>query len=548
MAKQESRSGLSGIARTRVVLLVAILGVTAAVWGVSETQRSTAERIFNETRAADSMLTAMLEQETGLRGFALTRERRFLEPFIRGLREFNVAAEDARALAGSPEQLELMDRMTRTAKRWRRLAEQEVAIVDNAPGRPLSVARVTKRKRVFDSFRRQNRELAVRLTSERREKLDRAGVISVTVILLLAVVFGGVGFYFVENDAKRARARSARGRSYRRTQAEFAETMQIMRSEDEAHELVKSHLERTTGGEVMVLNRNNSDNRLYASTAVEGDPLLTEKLVDAEPDSCLAVRLGREYEQGAEATPLLACELCGKSAGEVLCAPSLVGGEVIGSVLVRSERPLGSEARERVADSVSQASPVLANLRNLAIAENRAATDALTGLPNSRSCRDNLKRMVAHASRNVSPLSAVMLDLDHFKQINDRFGHGVGDDVLAAVGETLTATLRGSDFGGRYGGEEFLVLLPDTDQAGALQVTEKLREALEALELHSAELAVTASFGIATYPLDALDADSLVQMADRALYAAKAKGRNRVELLDPHAAPAVGQPVLPRDV
>ena len=155
----------------------------------------------------------------------------------------------------------------------------------------------------------------------------------------------------------------------------------------------------------------------------------------------------------------------------MLCTPSLVGGEVIGSVLLRNDRPLGAEERERVEDSVSQAAPVLANLRNLAIAENRAATDALTGLPNSRSCRDNLKRMVAHAGRTVSPLSAVMFDLDHFKRINDRFGHGSGDDVLAGVGEVLGATLRGSDFGGRYGGEEFLVLLPGTDQAGALELS-----------------------------------------------------------------------------
>jgi diguanylate cyclase (GGDEF)-like protein len=317
--------------------------------------------------------------------------------------------------------------------------------------------------------------------------------------------------------------------------------MQIMRDESEAHQLVKTHLERTIDGvDVTILNRNNSDNRLYPATSVENDAELAAKLVDAEPESCLAVRLGGPYEQGNDSDPLLACELCGKSALEVLCAPSLVGGEVIGSVLLRNDRPLGAEERERVEDSVSQASPVLANLRNLAVAENRAATDALTGLPNSRSCRDNLKRMVAHAGRTVSPLSAVMFDLDHFKQVNDRFGHGSGDDVLAGVGEVLNATLRGSDFGGRYGGEEFLVLLPGTDQSGALDLAEKLRVSIEALEFQQPELRVTASFGIATYPLDALEADALVRMADRALYAAKAQGRNRVELIA--AGPQTAEP------
>ena len=526
------RSGTSGIARTRATLAIAVVVIAAAVLAVSETQRATAERVFEESRAADQMLTAMLDQETGLRGFALTRQRSFLQPFDRGVRDFDAAVDDARALADATQR-RAIDRIERTADRWRALAEEEVALLARYPSRPLRGDEALRRKRAFDSFRKQSAGFSATLTAERREKLDEAGLISVLVIVALAALFGGFGFSVVERQAKRAVARREHEREYRRTQAEFAETMQIMRSEAEAHDLVKNHLERVIdGGRVTVLNRNNSDNRLYAATAVAGDPLLDEKLVDAEPDSCLAVRLGRQYEQGVDADPLLSCELCGKSAAEVVCTPSLVGGEVIGSVLVRNERSLELEERDRISESVSQASPVLANLRNLAIAETRAATDALTGLPNARSCRDNLKRMVAHAGRTVAPLSAVMLDLDHFKRINDRYGHGTGDDVLASIGEVVRATLRGSDFGGRFGGEEFLLLLPSTDQQGALELSEKIRHAIGQLEFQQPELEVTASFGIATYPLDALDADSLLRMSDRALYVAKSQGRNRVELVE----------------
>ena len=114
-------------------------------------------------------------------------------------------------------------------------------------------------------------------------------------------------------------------------------------------------------------------------------------------------------------------------------------------------------------ETVAQSAPVLANLRNLAIAESRALTDVLTGLANKRSIEDTLKRMSAQAGRTLSPLAAVLLDLDHFKQNNDLFGHDRGDDVLAAVGSTITQTLRDSDVAGRYGGEEFLLLLPDTN-------------------------------------------------------------------------------------
>jgi diguanylate cyclase (GGDEF)-like protein len=101
------------------------------------------------------------------------------------------------------------------------------------------------------------------------------------------------------------------------------------------------------------------------------------------------------------------------------------------------------------------------------------------------------------------------------------------------VGETLTSSLRASDFAGRYGGEEFLMLLPDTDAEGGLDAAEKVRAAIEKIDVPLVEMAITASLGVATYPRDAVDSDTLVRMADRALYAAKNAGRNRVQLATP---------------
>ena len=315
-------------------------------------------------------------------------------------------------------------------------------------------------------------------------------------IVLLAALFGGLGYVVIERQSRRARARRQRERAYRQTQAEFMETIQIMRDEAEAHALVRHHLEREIdGATTTVLVRNNSDDRLVAATPVDDDSPLAAGLADATPDSCMAVRLARPYEQGADSAPLLPCKVCGKSASEVMCVPSLVKGEVIGSVLIQTSAPLESHERARVTDSIAQASPVLSNLRNLAIAETRASTDALTGLPNSRSCRDTLKRMVAHAGRSLSPVTAILLDLDHFKQINDRFGHGAGDDALAGVGDVLRSTLRTSDFAGRYGGEEFLILLPDTDHEGGLETAEKVREAVQALDIAQVDGPITASLG-----------------------------------------------------
>jgi diguanylate cyclase (GGDEF)-like protein len=233
---------------------------------------------------------------------------------------------------------------------------------------------------------------------------------------------------------------------------------------------------------------------------------------------------------GEGRAPLLVCAICGSLPDAVSCEPLLVSGQVIGSILVNHPDPPADEAHQRIRESVTQAAPVLANLRNLAIAEIRAATDALTGLPNNRAIQDTIKRMVAQASRSVSPLSAALLDLDHFKRINDAYGHSRGDEVLAAVATVLRSSLRESDFVGRYGGEEFLLLLPDTGRDQAVVVAEKVRVAVAGLGLSEISQPVTASLGVATVPDDAGDADTLIRAADRALYAAKGNGRNRVEL------------------
>jgi diguanylate cyclase len=312
-------------------------------------------------------------------------------------------------------------------------------------------------------------------------------------------------------------------------QAEFVETLQVTVSEEEAHELVQRHLQRSLpGSTVVVLASNNSENRLEAATAVATGSALATRLPGAEPRTCLALRFGRTHGEDPARTPLLSCHLCADGGTRSTCEPLLVGGQVIGSVLVVHDHALDSDEELRIRNSVTQAAPVLGNLRNLALAEFRANNDSLTGLPNKRATDDTLKRMVAQANRSITPLTAAMLDLDHFKQINDRFGHAKGDEVLAAVGATLRSCIRASDFAGRFGGEELLVLFPDTDAGDVVPLAERIRSAVASIKVPEVERAITVSIGVAELIQHGGDAPGLLRHADRALYTAKSMGRNRV--------------------
>ncbi len=158
--------------------------------------------------------------------------------------------------------------------------------------------------------------------------------------------------------------------------------------------------------------------------------------------------------------------------------------------------------------------------------EEQAATDPMTGLPNYRIFKQTLEREVALANRNDIPLSLLMLDVDHFKDFNDRNGHQAGDEVLKSVGDLLRSTVRAGDLPARYGGEEFAVIMPHTPVAAANLAAERIRAGIDKLKLPHGS--ITVSVGVAGLSLHARDMEAIVREADAALYTAKFSGRNRV--------------------
>lgn len=522
------------LAGAAMLALAVSVGLTAVV------QIGAARQATERTAAAQRMLIAMLDQETGLRGYNLNGLDEFLRPYQQGRTDFGRALGDSRAaMAGDRNGTALLAEQAQISDEWRQLASVAVRQARLRDTVHADTAGARQRKAVMDRFRIANTDYQ-RLIDERREARE-AGLawLSAGVVLALAVFFALLGAVVLRRQRHARRAARRREAAYVARQHDLGTGLQVARSEDEAHEVLSRHLELSVpGSSAAVLTRNNSENRLLLATDVPDDSPLTGRVEDVEPRACLAVRLAsRRHEGDAAAASVLRCEVCGDLEGQADCSPLIVGGEVIGAALLRHPDPLTERQDRAVEESVAQAAPVLANLRNLALAESRAATDGLTGLPNRRAFEETLKRMAAQAGRTKTPLAALALDLDHFKTINDTHGHEVGDEVLAATGALLGDIVRASDFAARIGGEEFIVLAPDTARDGAVALAETIRGAVGEISVPGVPR-VTVSIGVASLPEDASTPTGLLRAADRLLYAAKERGRDRVEASTPMGAPA----------
>jgi diguanylate cyclase (GGDEF)-like protein len=232
-----------------------------------------------------------------------------------------------------------------------------------------------------------------------------------------------------------------------------------------------------------------------------------------------------------------------RSAPEV-CLPLLAGDTVVGALGIRARTPLRDEQRRTLEAAAAILAIGIRNVQLYVEARELSLRDGLTGCFNRGHAVQTLDAELRRVGRTGAPLSIVMFDIDHFKSVNDRYGHLRGDDLLAAVGARLRRVTRSSDIQCRYGGDEFLVILPATPPAGAQQVAAAVQRDLTSLRIaDDASPHMTISVGIATALAGELDAAALVERADAALYRAKAAGRNRVCVSAQTRAAAAASPL-----
>ena len=253
-------------------------------------------------------------------------------------------------------------------------------------------------------------------------------------------------------------------------------------------------------------------------------------------DECWALRRGQPHEASDPETSLLCRHFVRPPDGGYLCVPLTVQGETLGLLCVIGAEPAGTGERRadyrQLALTMGEAIKLsLSNLRLRAKLREQATHDLLTGLFNRRYLEESLSRELHRARRGHSELCIAMLDLDHFKRLNDTFGHEAGDAVLCEVGQVLREKVRRSDISCRYGGEEFVVVLPESSLAATVQRVEQIRILIKGLQIRHRDQMLTpttVSAGIAIASEQHSTPRDLLSAADAALYAAKQAGRDRV--------------------
>jgi diguanylate cyclase (GGDEF)-like protein len=548
-----------------VAVILAIVGTLAALPYLSSREADATMQTLGEAaareRAYDQLLGYLTDAETGQRGFVITGDKSFLENYHAGVAGIPGVLHTLRgnALADDGERAAVAQIASLTE---RKLAELDETIELRRAQGYEAAARVVadlRGKRDMDSLRSLIGQRIDQLGAERlalrarmRTTLGYNTALGIAASLVSALV-ACVALYVAGRNlreralaAEQARA-SADAAAHHALLAETRNarlevTAQMLQALDslvanaELPAILPVFLARllpATSGAVY-LYRSSRD--FLQRAAAWGEAGALEELID--PAACWGLRFGAPHL--AEGAGSLRCPHCldaqaGDDDGaQQLCVPMVSQGEVIGLLVV--QRRAGGDAAIEKTVAVAAAEQLSLGISNINLREmlrRQSTVDALTGLYNRRYFDESFKREIFRAERKQTPFALVMVDLDHFKRMNDTHGHDAGDLVLQAAARCLQDGIRRSDLACRYGGEEMALLLVECDAASARRCAEAIRAAIAALALEHRGVrlpGVTASFGVAAWPEHGASPDDLLKAADRALYASKHGGRDRVTL------------------
>lgn len=542
-----------------------VLCVTAAVPTVSlawlEAAREQRETIQRRIDAIELVQKLLVDAETGQRGFVITGDERFLEPYLASLTALPKALDDVAHQPGDDTtRLQLAQRLVQHVRQKR---ESLVTSVEaRRTGGFLAAQSIVASgvgKQHMDEVRQVVRQL-VDLDENALTSMDKAQTrqgywaigLSLTSALVVFGLFGFTGRWMwraildretATTEAQEVSDKLSRGMASlealngeMRALSEMSNLLQTEMSLAEALGVGAKYcsiLMPDTQGAVYLF-RNSAD--LLVRSAVWGcsDALVDQTMPELlEPRACWGLRRGRVHvthqEDGMPCDHTVQSKAADGTAS--VCLPLMAYGEVLGLLYVRTGAVADLDGVQRIARTVGEhVSLSLSNVKLRQVLRDQSIKDPLTGLFNRRYLEETLAREVARAQRTNTPLAVIVADLDHFKRINDTHGHPAGDAVLRDAAHALQRQIRASDLACRFGGEEFVLLLPDCPPDAAYLKARELCDALRAVVCHEggAAISISGSFGVATFPADATEGAQLLKQADLALYQAKRRGRDQV--------------------
>ena len=317
---------------------------------------------------------------------------------------------------------------------------------------------------------------------------------------------------------------------------ELGDMLQTCNSADECSKLVSRYVLQLFPKHSGALFRHEAQTDVFATTATWGTMPPTQHVITAS--DCWALRRGKQHVIKGEDASIACKHLPDPSPYFSVCIPLAAHGELLGLLHVHADDRSHADgdyhmnAMSQVAESIAErASLALADIKLVDSLRNQAIRDPLTGLYNRRFMEETLHREQRRAERGSESIGILMLDIDQFKHFNDTYGHQAGDAMMRELGRVLKSLIRGGDLACRYGGDEFVIILPESTPTVARQRAEQLRAAIVALRLMDASQGVdqvTVSIGVANFPENGPTWEAVLSAADKALYAAKQAGRNRV--------------------
>jgi diguanylate cyclase (GGDEF)-like protein len=567
------------------VLLCAIALLFYAYWMSRQTDRAvrqSAESVIQGER----LLRHLTEMHTGVRGYLLARDRRLLAPYESLEADIPQEFDTLRQLeSDDPAAARAVDSIFAETRRWQ--TEWAIPTIDRVRRGDTSQLgsiladgekRIASLREQMATLLRANRAENAEYMRESEQAMRRMLLLALGVALMVAVVvllltrevaglleqpvlqlieasqrvsrgdfqptlppsadneFGVLSHSFAEMTTALRQDRQELAALNK-----FSEAVTQCTSETEIYEHVLHLLrERFKPRQAIIFRLNTAENYLeVAASLVPMPEELRDWPIIEEPHNCKAVRMGRRFlVNDVKAEPLCPAKFLPPKEGSYYCGPLIAGGIIIGAVRLEGPAEFWTPERETLLESyLSGTASALSNLRLLETMKQRANIDELTGLYNRRFLEDYGRKLIAMARRKESPVGVIMMDLDHFKEFNDVYGHEVGDRILRHFAKTVTPAIRETNLAARFGGEEFVVLLPDTGLQACLLVAERIRNAVARSSVPlgpdrpSSQL--TVSLGIAVYPQHGQTLEELLLASDKALYESKRAGRNRTTVYVP---------------